>query len=210
MMDVLIISATEMEIAPFRQRNPDQDVVITGLGMVSTVYALMSALANKNYDLIIQAGIGGSFTAAITRSEVVIIQKDTFADLGISENGHFKTLFDMGLANDNDFPFSNGWLVNPHNIINLPGLKKVSAITVNTVQEGMDLKQKASDKFNAEVESMEGAAFHFVCLNNKIPFAQLRSISNEVGIRDKNNWYIKEAVANLNHELEVFLQFLKT
>ena len=49
---------------------------------------------------------------------------------------------------------------------------------------------------------MEGAAFHFVCLQQKIPFIQIRSISNSVGERDKSKWVIKEAVSNLNIELD--------
>jgi futalosine hydrolase len=48
---------------------------------------------------------------------------------------------------------------------------------------------------------MEGAAFHFVCLQQKIPFIQIRSISNSVGERDKTKWVIKDAVNNLNSEL---------
>ena len=49
---------------------------------------------------------------------------------------------------------------------------------------------------------MEGAAFHYVCLQQKIKFLQLRSISNRVGERDKTKWAMKEAIANLNIELK--------
>ena len=54
------------------------------------------------------------------------------------------------------------------------------------------------------VESMEGAALHYVCLMEKIPFLQIRSVSNVMGDRDKNRWKIKEAIENL-HETLVFL-----
>ena len=48
---------------------------------------------------------------------------------------------------------------------------------------------------------MEGAVLHYICLQEDIPFLQLRSISNYVGERDKTRWKIKEAVDNLNAEL---------
>ena len=48
---------------------------------------------------------------------------------------------------------------------------------------------------------MEGAAFHYVCLQQKINFLQIRGISNMVGERDKTKWKIKKAIENLNNEL---------
>ena len=54
------------------------------------------------------------------------------------------------------------------------------------------------EKFNPGIESMEGAALHYVCLLQKVSFLQLRSISNMVGERDKSKWAMKEAINNLN------------
>ncbi len=49
---------------------------------------------------------------------------------------------------------------------------------------------------------MEGAAFHYVCLQEEVKFLQLRSISNAVGERDKKQWKMKEAIISLNIELD--------
>ena len=57
----------------------------------------------------------------------------------------------------------------------------------------------------AEIESMEWAALHYVGLMEKIPFLQIRSLSNFAGERDKGKWKIKEAIASLNLELENIL-----
>jgi futalosine hydrolase len=57
------------------------------------------------------------------------------------------------------------------------------------------------EKLSPHVESMEGAAFHYVCLHQKINFLQLRSISNYVGERDKSKWELKKSIENLNSEL---------
>jgi futalosine hydrolase len=56
-------------------------------------------------------------------------------------------------------------------------------------------------KFDPVLESMEGAALHYVCLAEKIPFIQLRAASNYIGERDKKKWMLKESVVNLNHQL---------
>jgi futalosine hydrolase len=55
---------------------------------------------------------------------------------------------------------------------------------------------------------MEGAAFHYACLQMNTSFLQLRGISNVVGERDKNKWKMKEAIGNLNNELSKILQVL--
>jgi len=55
---------------------------------------------------------------------------------------------------------------------------------------------------------MEGAAFHYVCLQQHIPFIQIRSISNIVGVRDKNKWKMKEAIESLNKKLIETIELL--
>jgi futalosine hydrolase len=44
---------------------------------------------------------------------------------------------------------------------------------------------------------MESAAFFYVCLSQKVPFAALRAISNKVEVRNKAAWNIPQAVQNL-------------
>ena len=44
------------------------------------------------------------------------------------------------------------------------------------------------EKFSSQIEDMEGAALHFVCQMEKIPFFQLRAVSNEVGVQDRDKW----------------------
>ena len=55
---------------------------------------------------------------------------------------------------------------------------------------------------------MEGAALHYVCLCEKIPFLQLRCVSNYVGERDKSKWEMTEAISNLNIELNKIIEIL--
>jgi len=80
-------------------------------------------------------------------------------------------------------------------------LKKVAAISVNQITSSPQTIRLYEAKYKPVVESMEGAALHYVCLMEKTPFLQLRGISNYIGERNKKNWKIKESVANLNNEL---------
>jgi len=138
----------------------------------------------------------------------VLVKQDTFADIGMEEQKNFKTIFDAGFAEKDAFPFSDGWLVNPNNHFQLSSLRQAKAITVNKVSDSMLQKQQAILHFSPEIESMEGAALHYVCLQENIPFLQIRSISNAVGERDKSRWKIKEAVENLNKELAGLVNML--
>jgi len=79
--------------------------------------------------------------------------------------------------------------------------EKVKAITVNRISTEENFINQIKEKFSPIVESMEGAAFHYVCLKEDIPFLQIRSVSNMVGERDKSTWLLKESIDLLNDEL---------
>ena len=205
-MNLLVVSATDFEIKHFIEVNKASDVLITGIGIPATVFHLTKQLAQKKYDLVIQAGIAGSYTAILETGKVCLVKTDTFGDIGIDEKKNFKTLFETGLVNKDDLPFSNGWLVNDHEYLKSSVIPLVRGITINTITDNeMQIKQ-VKEKFSADIESMEGAAFHYVCLQQKVKFLQLRSISNVVGERDKTKWKMKEAIINLDTELKKLIK----
>ena len=59
---------------------------------------------------------------------------------------------------------------------------------------------------HGQIENMEGAAFFYISLIKKIPFLGIRSISNLVEPRNKENWNADLAIKNLN---EVVLQLIE-
>jgi futalosine hydrolase len=204
-MNLLIVAATELEIAPFIKLNLPVDVLITGVGVPATMYHLQKKISTKKYQLVIQAGIAGSFTGKLALGEVVIVEKDCFADIGITEKGLFTSIFDTNLADKNLFPYQNGWLTNAILLKDKLPVKMVSAVTINMVSDSVTQKKMLQEKYNAQIESMEGAALHYVCLQQNVPFLQLRSISNMVGERDKSKWAMSDAIKNLNTTLVKFL-----
>ena len=208
-MRILLTAATPNEIELFINTYSNVDILVTGVGIPATMYHLQKRLYKGDYDFVIQAGIAGSFTNELVLGETVLIKQDTFGDLGAEEKRIFTPYFNSGLINGREFPFANGWLINatplPKNIT----LKSVKAVTVNKVSDSYLQKIQIMDAFDPQIESMEGAALHYVCLQEEISFLQIRAVSNYVGERDKSKWKIKEAFENLNTALTALIQQLK-
>lgn len=207
-MQILVMAATEMEIAPYIQANPSTDILITGVGVPSCIYHLMKRLFQIDYDLVIQAGIAGSFDPIDSLGSTMLVVQDVFADLGIEEKNHFYTLEEKELANPEHFPYNTGYLKNDNQLLQSIPLKKATAITVNKVSDNYFLSQQYIKKYQPQIQSMEGAALHYVCLSENVPFIQLRSVSNIVGERDKSKWDITKALFNLNDNLKSIISEL--
>lgn len=200
-MQILLIAATDHEIEHFIAGHPQIDILITGIGIPSTLYHLQKRIHQMTYDLIIQAGIAGSFNSQIALGQTVFVKQDCFADLGFEVKENYMPIFETELVNKNEFPFEKGWLINSTDNLTDLNLSAVKAITVNKVSDSALQKQQFISSFNADIETMEGAALHYVCLQEKIPFLQIRSVSNTVGERDKSKWMMTEAIVNLNSTL---------
>ena len=209
-MHILLIAATSLELPDLFSDDPDIDMLITGVGCPVTVYQLHKRLQIIDYDLVIQVGIAGSFQPSIKPGTVVLVKQDCFADLGMESSGIFQTIFEAGFAPANEFPFSGGWLINQHPMLEKLPMEKVKAATINKVSDNELQKQQWISKYAAQIESMEGAALHYVCLQEKIPFLQIRSVSNWVGERDRTKWKMKEALENLGTELIKTIQFIRS
>lgn len=202
-MSTIIISATEFEIKPSLKFFKQQDikVFISGVGAGASIYHITKAILSAKPDFIVQAGVGGSFDPALKPGDVVAISEDEFGDLGVMENKQWHNLFDLGFLKANQRPFKQGVLKNQHkDILGQTGLELAKATTVNEVTTSRSRINLYKQR-GIEVESMEGAALHYVALMEKIPFLQIRSISNFVGVRDKSKWDLKAAIQNLNDVL---------
>lgn len=205
-MKLLVVAATEFEIEPFIKENTFAEILITGVGAPATIFNLSKKLFQNKYDFIIQAGIAGAFGNAYQKSTVVLVSQDTFGDIGIHEKKVFSTLFDSGFLDANGFPYCDGWLVNTNQLLSKINLPVAKGITVNMITDEQERTDQIIAQFNPDIESMEGAAFHYVCLLERLSFLQLRGISNKVGERDKTKWELKNSIRNLNIELEKIVQ----
>jgi len=214
-MFLLLLSATDFEISEtalwlknkFLSHNAvNPELLISGIGQLQTAFALQKKILLHRPELVIQAGIAGTGSPE-DLGKTFAIRSEQIADLGVREKSGFRDIFEMGLDKPDRPPFQDGKLINPYSrLLDWTGLPVMEAITVNEI--------KSSDLAGFQrnhtpvVESMEGAALHFVCLMEKIPFLQIRSVSNLIGERDKSRWKLKEARENLHKTLVSLIQKL--
>ena len=173
-MRILFLAAVdfELEVARALRAGTDDGFLCGGMGPEHTRHALESYLA-----------AGPSFDLAV--------------NLGIA--GSYVDRFPLGSVVQvvceryGDRP--GVLLVNPLPPVRFGTLPQASGNTVPAL-----LPQYRG--VEADVETMEGAAFFEVCLRYGIPFAEIRAISNRVGETDHARWNIPLALKNLQQALQ--------
>lgn len=220
-MRILIISATVAEVFFLSDRQTifsttgsitsilnekhSIDVLIAGIGSAHTAFHLGKQLEQKKYDFVLNIGLAGAIDKSLELGSVVQIEKDSFFDLGAQDKDDFLTVYDLGLAQKNDFPYREGKLIAMHNYQEiLSCFPLVESITVNTVHGDSHAIAAMQKRTFAATESMEGAAVYYACLFNNVNCVQIRSISNYVEQRDKSKWNIPLAL----HQLENAVRYL--
>lgn len=226
-MHILLVAATKAEIEPlisklnleqslianrmtrYQYINHSIDLLITGVGILPTAFWLGKVLSNGNYDFVINAGVAGSFSSSLSLGEVVNINEDYLLEVGAESGSDFLTLSDLNLLEQKDFPFTAEGIKSTYDFENpvLVALKKVNGITVNTTHGNEQHIQRDQERYRSILgkelitESMEGAAFLYACIQEKVPCLQLRSISNYVAKRDTSAWKLDLAIRNLNEKI---------
>lgn len=218
-MKILIVAATGAEIAPLleflgQNRKAEADnqftvdghtisVCISGVGMMPSAYHITKAIADFQPELALQAGIAGAFDTHIALGQVVAVAAEYPGDLGAEDHEQYIDIFSLGFLEPDTFPFAGGFLPATKSILPA-GLPQVRSLSVNTVSgHPATIARRAG--FGCDIETMEGAAFHYVCLQEQIPFVQVRSISNYVEPRDRSKWQIGLAVRHLNEWLVAYI-----
>lgn len=196
-MKTLVVAATKAELTFFYQHfnlpegdfveSKNFDLLITGVGMVATAFALGKHLSAK-YNLVVNFGIAGCFNRNIALGTVLNITEDTFAELGAENGEEFLTITDLGFG-DNHYISKTDRRV---------GLPLANGITMNCVTGSEKSIKNLIKRLSPTTESMEGAAVFYACKELNIDCLQIRSISNYVEPRNKDNWKIGLAIKNLN------------
>lgn len=217
-MKIVIAAATALEWKPIEHamRTLAQPLPFNiqyctcGVGILPAVFRLQQWVVTHQPAIIIMVGIAGTFYQQWLPGWVVAIESETMGDVGVEENDVFSDVFDMKLSDPNEAPFKQKQLINPWlPQLNVLGLPQVNAITISEISTRPHRIAQLQQKYQPAVESMEGAALHYVGLQTGIPFLQLRAISNAVGDRDKSRWHIQSALQQLTEQTVELLQHLQ-
>ena len=213
-MRILIVAATREEVMPIISDfgfsiselteghykseilTPKFEILITGVGMAATAFALGKHLAAHQYDLVINLGIAGSFDRNIALGDLLEISVDTFSELGAEDGDAFLPIDEIGFGTGVYYPSTK--LSDYSNPSNPANPKSATAITVNTVHGHEPAIERVVERLNPQLESMEGAAFFYACKEINVPCLQIRAVSNYVEKRNRDTWKIGLAIKNLN------------
>jgi len=210
---ILIVAAHDSEAEALRRVadacSCSPEILVTGVGGISMAWALQKRLAAGPVpDLAINAGIAGSYVTTLRIGDVVLTGSDCFADLGIDDNGIFRSLFSAGLAGPDTFPFSGGRIYCRNRwfdkLINL--FPVVNAATVNMASGSEEPIQRIRSVWNPDIETMEGAYFAYVCSMAGLPWLGLKAVSNMTEPRNIKKWDINAALKGLG---EGFAEVIK-
>jgi futalosine hydrolase len=177
------------------------DVIASGVGPAAAAVSTCAALRN-GYDLVLSSGIAGGFPPTELCS-VIVATAVVHADLGVRTSDGFNSMTELGwgpVRFELDLPLAEVLAVRTE-------ASRGSVLSVSTVtgtQERADELLAAHP--DAVAEAMEGVGVLRAATRFGVPFGELRTISNRVGPRDRDNWPIGDALKMLTEAFDRLLE----
>lgn len=174
-------------------------VAVLGVGLLEFSANLARLLSSGEFSAVYLFGICGAYKGrGIELGEVLRIDSETVGDLGVEEgDGAFTPWARVGGGTPKVYRAAPLEAAPPW----LASLKGAAGITVNCCTGTEAVARMRSLLFDADVESMEGAAVFAVSSALGIPAYQVRAVSNFVGARNKPAWKISSALLSLKQVL---------
>ena len=217
-MRVIITAATDLEMAGcakkasqlFKKSKIKISFHATGIGILASGVKLTQLATTHQPNLMIQMGIAGSYVKTEPLGKVWVVASESIADLGVREKGVFKDLFESQLLKDNEAPFKKRKITNPNiKTLNVLKTNTATAVTINEITTAPKRIKEIMEAHTPVLESMEGAALHYVGSITNTPFIQIRAVSNYVGERNKAKWKLKESIEQLEAYVLTYLATLE-
>lgn len=219
MSPLLILAATGMELAAFLRRSAIRLPPLTqgqclahgshlfaacGVGPVNAALAAGQLLERHQPRGVLLVGIAGSFdTTAHPLGCLRLINEECWPEYGIagSHGVHARALgFPQAEINGQPVWDRLAWdAAADVRTLGLPwaGLPIARGLTVAGVTGTPRRAASMRRRFQPDLEHMEGFPLALACRQAGLPFVQLRSVSNPVGVRDKAAWDIPGALQAL-------------
>jgi futalosine hydrolase len=206
--DILIAVAHPTEEEAVRRSVADSGcdcgIIVTGVGGAAMSWALQKRFsAGPLPALVIGAGIAGSYVSSLAPGDVVLARSDCFADMGVDDNGNFRSLFGAQLADPDSPPFSGGRIHCSGKWFDLVSgtLPAVTGATVNMSSGSQAVIDRIRKAWDPDIETMEGAWLAYACEITRVPWLSVRAVSNMVEPRNLKNWDIPLALRRLQEKM---------
>jgi futalosine hydrolase len=203
---LLIVTAVEVErtavISGLQRADPAGSIVVrsAGVGVAAAAAATARALhmaetTGAAFDAVVSMGIGGGVATRVELGATVLGARSLAADLGASSPDGFISIDDLGFGSstvDADVRLTGAIRSGLPDAV-VGDILTVSTVT-GTVAEAAALVARHPD---AVAEAMEGYGVATAAALSGVPFAEIRTISNHIGPRDRSTWQIPRALAAL-------------
>lgn len=210
---ILIMTAVQAEreaVERGLQHSDRFDVRIAGVGPAAAAASTAYQLAEKNYDLVISAGIGGGFVPTANIGDVVVANQLIYADLGAESPDGFISVDELGFGSSR-LETENSLVERVVAAFQRTGLTVVNGnvLTVSTATGTADTAVLHKERFpEAAAEAMEGYGVAIAAVMKQLPVLEIRTISNAVGPRDREAWRIREALEALEAASRALLEVI--
>ncbi|MFD2763658.1 futalosine hydrolase [Micromonospora eburnea] len=208
MTGLLVVTAVPAEAEAVRAGLTDPTVTVAPVGVGPAVAGAATArllvlaeAAGRPYRAVVSAGIAGGFVDRVAVGGTVLATRSVAADLGAESPEGFLPLEELGMPADllgvgSVVPADPGLLDALRTA--LPAATVGAVLTVNTVTgTAASTAALAARHPDAVAEAMEGYGVAVAAAQAGVPFAELRTVSNPIGPRDRGSWRMREAFAAL-------------
>ncbi|MCF0215707.1 MAG: futalosine hydrolase [Fibrobacteraceae bacterium] len=209
MNDTLVAFASDLEMVSLFPEYSEQvnygeiyngeafDVGAFGVGLLnfSTNFSFALSKNPTRYKQVFMVGICGAYlNRDLAVGDVVRVDREIIGDMGVQNKDKSFTPWSK---------IRKGDLVcfkspDPWNLpLSIAILRSVISLSVNCCAGSNVLSLLRSKMFEADIETMEGAAAFAVCEKYGIKCFEFRAVSNMVADRDPSQWKIQEALKAL-------------
>ncbi|MEU4694477.1 futalosine hydrolase [Actinoplanes sp. NPDC023714] len=194
---MLIVTAVEAEAEAIRPGlHPDLfEVAAVGVGPAAAAAGTARLLAGGGHRAVLSAGIAGGFPGRAPVGGTVIGVRSIAADLGAETPDGFLPVEELG--------FGSSVITCDPDLVkaltaSLPHAVTGDVLTLSTVTGTRETADRLAARFpGAAAEAMEGYGVASAAAGAGLPFAELRTVSNAVGPRDRSAWRMADAFAAL-------------
>ena len=183
--------------APTTSDASDGAIVVEAVGVGPAAAAAGTArlLSAGRYRAVLSAGIAGGFPGRTEVGAIVIGSRSIAADLGAETPEGFHPIEELGFGTSVLEADADLLAVL---IAALPDAAVGDILTLSTVTGTTTTATRLAERhLDAVAEAMEGYGVATAAAAAGVPFAEIRTISNPVGPRDRAAWRLADAFAAL-------------
>lgn len=207
----------EMRLIPVRLKQGQALACVIGVGPVNAALAMGEALvgasnAGTAVAAVLLAGLAGAFDLArLPLRSLCLVKEEIWPEYGLHDGTSVTArAFSFPLwrraARDGGDVYDRLPLAAPEAAGLSPesgALEEVLSLTVAGVSASLARAGELSRRYGADLENMEGFAVAYACARHGIPCVEVRSVSNKVGPRSREEKDFPGALRRLERVLPV-------